>query len=97
MIYLAAIVPDRCSVEDLVVITDEPHGACPIVAFSSPVGVCLVARVPGQPGRELKEHPIRQSLLVVVTTIEGENLPAQATATIFRIPTVDLVIENPYS
>ena len=58
MTYLAAIVPGRCSVEDLVVITDEPHRAFPIVAFSSSVGVCLVAHVPGQPGCELKKGPI---------------------------------------
>ena len=96
MVYLAAIVSGRCSVEDPVVIADKTNRACPIVALSSPVGVCLVARVPGQPGGELKERPMRQSLLVVIPLIEGENLPAQATATGFRIPTTDLVIENIY-
>ena len=97
VIQLAAIVTGRCSVEDPVVIGDKTDRPCPIVALSSPVGICLVARVPGQPGCKLKEGPLRQSLLVIVPLIEGENLPAQATATVFRIPTTDLVIENIYS
>ena len=94
MFYLTAVVTGQCSVKDLVVVADEANRACPIVALRSPVGVCLVARVPGQPGCELKEGPLRQSLLVVIPLVEGENLPAQTTATIFRIPTTDLVIEN---
>ena len=56
MTYLAAIVLGRYSVEDLVVFADQSHSAGPLVAFSSPVGVCLVARVPGQPSCELKER-----------------------------------------
>ena len=97
MIQLAAIFTGRCSVKDPVVIADETDRACPIVALGGPVGVCMVACVPGQPGCELKQRPLRKSLLVVVSLVEGENLPAQATATVFRIPPTDLVIENIYS
>ena len=97
MIFLATIIAGRCSVKDLVVITDEPHRARPIVAFGSPVGVCLIVREFGQPGCELKEGSMRQSLLVIVPVVKGEDLPVQATATAFRIPTISLVIKNPYS
>ena len=76
--------------------TDQTNGARPVVAFGSPVGVCLVSSVPSQPGGELKECSRRYSVLVVVSSVEGENLPSQAPTTGLLVPAVDLVVENVY-
>ena len=89
-----AIVLNQCPFEDLVVLTEETSRACPVIAFSSPVGVCLVSRVPSQPSCKLEERPGRYSIFVVVSFIEGEYLPAKAPATGSCIPAGCLVVEN---
>lgn len=93
MIDLAAIAFDQCSVKNPVVMINKTNRACPVIAFGSPVGVGLVSRVPSQPGGKLEECPSRYSVLVVVSLVEVENLPAQAPATGRCIPAGYLVVE----
>ncbi len=78
----AAVAIDLCSVKDFVVMTNKANRACPVIAVGSPVGVCLVSRVLGQPGSELEECSSRYSILVVISFVEGKNLPAQASAAV---------------
>ena len=72
----------RYSVKDFVVITNKTNRACPVIAFGSPVGICLVSRVPGQAGSELEECSVRYSILVVISWLEGENLRTQASTAV---------------
>lgn len=57
----------------------ELRGCPPVPRLLGPVGVRLVAGVAGQSGCELEEATVGDAVLVIVSVVEGEDLPSEST------------------
>ena len=66
----------------------------PIPDLVSPVDVCLVASVATKASSELEETSVGHGILVVVTDVEREDLPTEATTAGLRVPSFCLFVED---
>jgi hypothetical protein len=71
-----------CAIENCVLF-GIPQGRVfvPVPDLVGPVDVCLVTSVATKASSELEKASVGYGILVVVTDIEREDLPAEATAT----------------
>ena len=94
MIQLGAVLRVVCSVEDLVVRTQQANTGHPVPSLVDPVGVGLIAGVGVQASGKVKKSSIGRRVLVVVTVVEGENLPSQSSTASRRVPSNSLGVED---
>ena len=71
-----AVILDLCAIEDFVFIGEKRGGNHPSVGLICPVRISLIARIPGKPGRKLKEPRIGDAVFIIISFIEGEDLPS---------------------
>lgn len=93
MTNAGAIRSDVCTVVDLSLRSDQPDALGPIVDLLRPVRVGLVAGEMGQPRCQFEELTIRHAVLVVVSAVEGEDLPSQSPGTCCVVPAGGLVLK----
>lgn len=72
----------------------ELGGGPPVPGLSGPVGVGLVAGVAGQSGCELEEATVGDAVLVVVSFVEGEDLPPEPSVAGCGVPASGLQVED---
>lgn len=70
----------------LIRIANKPYTCLPIPNLLRPIRISLVPRIPGQPRPNIKETPIRNRVLVIISIIKRENLPPQSASTSRSIP-----------
>lgn len=73
---------------------DELGGCPPVPRFLGPVGVGLVAGVASQSCCQLEEATVGDAVLVIVSSVEGENLPPQSSVAGRCVPPTDLQVED---
>ena len=88
-----AVASPRRAVPDLVVGCQNGRTGDPVVCLLGPVCVSLVAGVSCESCGELEESSVRNRVLVVVTSVEGVNLPSESSVAGARLPSQYLVIE----
>ena len=93
-ILVGTILLDPSTIKNFVLRTEQTNTSGPIPRFVGPVGVRLIAGIFGQTGGQIEEDTIRNSILVVVPGIEGEDLPAKTAVTRCSIPASSLRVED---
>ncbi|KAL2284043.1 hypothetical protein FJTKL_09258 [Diaporthe vaccinii] len=67
-------------IEDIELWSHKPDRNRPVPDLPRPFGICGIARVPGQPGGNLEEAPVRHGVLIKVAVRGLVVLPLQAPA-----------------
>jgi hypothetical protein len=75
VIDLSAVQGDIGAVIDST-IHKQSNALGPCIHLVGPVRVCLVARLTGKSCCQLEELAVRETVLVVVAVVEGEDLPS---------------------
>ncbi len=78
-----------------VLLIHQTTGLRPIEGLLGPLCVAVVPSVQGETSAKVEEASIRDGVLVVITSIEGEDLPSQATVAVLVVPSRCLRVENP--
>lgn len=92
--YPGAVVGSGCAVPNLPVI-GEDFGACdPLVGRFGPVSVGLITSVPSKAGCQLEESSCGDCVLIIVSSVEGEDLPSKSSVADGGVPSPDLFIED---
>lgn len=94
MVDLCAIRRVVGAIEDVILIINESNVGGPFVSCRSPVCIRLVAGILVEARSKLKERPSGDGVFVVVSAVECEDLPFQASSTRAGIPAGSLTIEH---
>ena len=94
MVKLGAIDCNVRAIEYLEAWADQVDFHHPVPHLLNPVKVRLIAGVCSQSSTNIDEAAVRDAVLVIVALVEGEDLPAQATAARLRIPPNGLAIKH---
>jgi len=66
----------------------------PIPSLHRPIGVSCIISVPSQPGGNVEEAALRDGVLVIVSIVEGENLPLETSTAASSVPSTGLKVED---
>ena len=94
MVDVAAIDGRIGPVVEFVVLVHETNRSRPVVHRVGPLRIGLIVGVPCQSCRHVEEAAIRDGILVIVTVVEGENLPSETSATRQVVPSRCLLVED---
>ena len=82
------------TVVEEVVRAAEADLAAPVPHPVGPLCVCVVAGVGGQSSGHVEEAAVRDCVLVIVTVVEGEDLPFQPAGAGRSVPSQGLGVED---
>ena len=82
------------TVIEMVVLVHQTHSLGPIERFLGPLSISVVAGIQGQTGTQIEETTVGDRILVVVSSIESEDLPPQAATAVLSVPPASLIVEN---
>jgi hypothetical protein len=94
LIDLRAIIFHTCTVEDVVILINEPDARHPVPRLLGVLGVRRVVGVQREARPDVEEAPIRDRVLVVVPVEVAVCLPAQSTAAGQRVNAGRLRVED---
>lgn len=82
------------SIVNVVIVCHESGSFHPVPCLDGPVRVRRVSSIHGKPSPQIEESTIGNGVFVVVSIVEGENLPPQSTITSLGIPPQGLRVER---
>ena len=94
LVDVAAILCCMGSIIEVVIVIHHLYFLCPIERLFGPLRIAVIASIQSQTSTKVEEASIRDGILVIVSGIEGEDLPSQATVAILCVPSFGLSVEN---
>lgn len=82
------------SVVVVIIRTHEPNSEFPVPGLLSPVGIGVVTKILVESGGNVKETAVGNGVLVVVTIVEGIDLPSQTSSARSVVPALVLCVED---
>ena len=94
MVELCAIDLVIATVVEVVVIAHQSNVMSPLEGLLGPLDVGLVSSVSSKTSSDVEEGAVGDGVLVIVSVVEGEDLPSQTSATSRVVPTQSLTVED---
>ena len=94
LIHRPTITRNLRPIINMIILTHEPRALLPRKDLLRPIRIRGIARIPGQPRRNIEETPIRNAILVIIPRVEREDLPSQPAPTDCRVPPLDHELEH---